>query len=236
MKPLVLICTKDAEFYLVYSHMLEAGGFASELAEGGVEEAVRQALDREPQAVILDCQPASEAGPAVCAQLKGNLQSGALPVVALIAPGANHQHLHLLKAGVDESFVRPFAPAKLLSFLRAELAMERQDPAEMTNGLTTTWGALEMVLASRRVRGRDGQQIHLNQIEFNLLHHLIENRGNACSRDELIRAAWPDNIHVDSRTVDVHISRLRKRLKEMAPQNVVCTVRSIGYAIEEREM
>ncbi|ASY73818.1 Phosphate regulon transcriptional regulatory protein PhoB (SphR) (plasmid) [Sinorhizobium fredii CCBAU 83666] len=159
------------------------------------------------------------------------MQNGALPVVALIAPGANYQHLDLLKAGIDESFLGPFAPAKLLSYLRARLAMERPDSED---GRSVIWGDLEMLLPSHRVRGCNGRQIHLSQLEFNLLRHLMENRGNVCSRDELIGAAWPDNIHIDIRTVDVHISRLRKSLKEILPHNVIRTIRPIGHAVEEQ--
>ncbi|WP_034884451.1 two-component system, OmpR family, phosphate regulon response regulator PhoB (plasmid) [Ensifer sp. WSM1721] len=232
MKPLVLICSDDAEFYLVYNYVLEVGGFRSKLVDG-VEAAVRQASEQVFRAVIIDCQPASEIAAAICVRLKGELQNDALPVVALIAPTANHQHLDLLKAGIDKSFIRPFPPAMLLSYLRAELAMERPDSEGVENGRSVTWGDLEMHLTSHRVHCCNGQQIRLSQIEFNLLRHLIENRGNVCSRDELIGAAWPENIHVDGRTVDVHISRLRKTLSEILSHNVIRTIRSIGYAIEE---
>ncbi|WP_244561393.1 response regulator transcription factor [Ensifer aridi] len=211
MNPLVLICSEDAEFYLLFSHILKVDGFASELV-GGFEEAVRQSTDREPHAVVLDCRPASTTGPAICAKLKGELQIPAPPVVALIAPGAEEQHLNLVKAGIDESFVRPFAPAKLLTYLRAALEMSRPASHGSGDSKPLICGDLEVRLASHRVRC-NGQQIHLGPIEFNLLRHLIENGGKVCSRDELIRAAWPDNIYVDARTVDVHIARLRKALK-----------------------
>jgi len=233
MKPLVLICSEDAEFYLNFSHVLEVDGFASDLA-ASVEEAVRQVNEREPQAVVLDCQPANAVGPTICARIKSELRTSALPVVALIAPGAEYQHLDLLKAGVDESFVRPIAPAKLLAYLRAKLAMARCfNRGE--NGRLLIWGDLEMRLASHQIRCCNGQRIHLSSIEFNLLRYLIENRGKVCSRDELIEAAWPDNIHVDARTVDVHISRIRKALSSLSAHNGIQTVRSAGYTLEEEE-
>ncbi|MGX9181655.1 winged helix-turn-helix domain-containing protein [Mesorhizobium sp. BHbdii] len=232
MKPLVLICSEDAEFYLFLSHILEVDGFATELA-GGVEETVRQATEREPQAVVLDCQPASAVGQAICARLKGEIRTSARPVVALIAPGAaEHQHLDLLKTGIDESFVRPFAPAKLLAYLRAELGMAPLGSDGGEGGESLIFGELEIRPASHRVRC-NGHQLHLGPIEFNLLCHLIENPGKACSRDELIGAAWPANIHVGPRTVDVHISRLRRTLKKVSSENVIRTIRSAGYALEQ---
>ncbi|TIS53001.1 MAG: response regulator transcription factor, partial [Mesorhizobium sp.] len=171
MKPLVLICSEDAEFYLVFSHILDVDSFASELA-GNIEEALALAAEREPQAVVLDCQPGSTAGPAICARLKRELHTGAMPVVALIAPGAEHQHLDLLKAGIDESFVRPIAPAKLLAYLRTKLARARPAAGDVA-GKILSYGDLEMRLDTHRV-SRNGQEIHLGSIEFNLLRHLLQ--------------------------------------------------------------
>lgn len=232
MKPLVMICSEDAEFYLVFGHILEAAGFASELA-GGVEEAARLATEREPQAVVLDCQPSGAGGPEICARLKGDPRSRTLPIVALIAPGAEKQHLDLLKAGIDECLVRPFAPTKLLSYLRTKLSAAPLSSNDENDQLLIC-GDLKIRLASHKVRW-SGQQLHLGPIEFNLLRYLVENRGKVCSRDELIEAAWPDSLHVDARTVDVHVSRLRKTLKTVAPRNHIRTIRSAGYILEEHD-
>ncbi|MCA1494884.1 response regulator transcription factor [Ensifer sp. NBAIM29] len=230
MGPLVLICSQDAEFYLVYSHILEIDGFASELA-GGLEEALAVAGERGPQAVLLDCQSASAAAPTICARLKRELQIGDLPVIAMIAPGAEGQHLDLLKAGVDESFVRPIAPAMLLDSLRAKVILAQQGSYEIENGRSLCCGDVEMRLDMYRVRC-NGQEIHLGPIEFKLLRHLLENRGKVFSRGELISAVWPANIHVGERTVDVHISRLRRTLETSSPRRIIRTTRSAGYSLE----
>lgn len=231
MKPLVLICSQDPEFYLVHSHILEVDGFTIQLA-GGVEEALALASEREPKAVVLDCQPTSATGSTICARLKGEPRTGGLPVIALIAPGAENQHLDLWKAGIDESFVRPFAPAKLLDCLRTKLALPKPGSNGIENGSWLCCGSLEMKLDAHRVRG-NGHDIHLGPIEFNLLRHLLENPGKVFSRDELIGAAWPDNIHIGARTVDVHISRIRRALKTASPGSVIRTVRSAGYSLEK---
>ncbi|GLR45900.1 transcriptional regulator [Mesorhizobium amorphae] len=231
MKPLVAICSQDTELYLFLSHILAVDGFTSEPA-GGVEDALELADERELQAVVLDCGPTSAIGSTICARLKGEPRTGDLPVIALIAPGAENQHLNLLKAGIDESFVRPIAPAKLLDCLRTKLALPKPGSNGIENGSWLCCGSLEMKPDAYRVRG-NGHDIHLGPLEFNLLRQLLEAPGKVFTRDELIDAAWPDNIHIGARTVDVHISRIRKALKAASPGSVIRTVRSAGYSLEK---
>ncbi|MCZ4093717.1 response regulator transcription factor [Sinorhizobium psoraleae] len=183
MKPLVLICSQDAEFYLFLSHILGVDGFTSEPA-GGVNEALALIDEREFQAVVLDCGPASATGSTICVRLKGEPRTACLPVIALIAPGAENLHLDLLKAGIDESFARPVAPAKLLDFLRSKLALPKRGSNGIENGSWLCCGSLEMKFDAHRVRG-NGHDIHLGPIEFNLLRHLLEAPGKVFSRDEL---------------------------------------------------
>ncbi|WP_234879331.1 response regulator transcription factor [Sinorhizobium americanum] len=231
MKPLVLICSRDAELYLFLSYILGVDGFTSEPASG-MKEALALADEKVFQAVVLDCGPASATGSTICARLKGEPRTGSLPVIALIAPGAEDQYLDLLKAGIDESFVRPIAPAKLLDCLRTKLALPKPGSNGIANGSWLCCGSLEMKLDAHRVRG-NGHDIHLGPIEFNLLRHFLEAPGKVFSRDELIDAAWPDNIHIGARTVDVHISRIRKALKAASPGSVIRTVRSAGYSLDK---
>lgn len=231
LKPLVVICSEDAEFYLILDHILGVDGFASKLA-GSVDETYRLIAEDAPHAVILDCQSAGRlSAPAVCARLKQDARTQATPIVALIAAGADSQHIALIKAGVNESFMRPLAPAKLLDYLRALLPAPRSGIAPAQRD-AITFGDIEMRLDSHRVH-RNGKEIQLGSIEFRLLRELLEKPGRVFSREELISAVWPDNVHVSTRTVDVHISRLRRSLLMAAEKDVIRTVRSAGYAIED---
>ncbi|ESZ29419.1 MULTISPECIES: response regulator transcription factor [unclassified Mesorhizobium] len=234
MKPVVLICSQDAELYLFLSHILGVDGFTSEPA-GGVNEALAFANERELQAVVLDCGPSSVAGSTICARFKGEPRTGRLPVIALIAPGAENQHLDLLKAGIDESFVRPFAPAKLLDCLRTKLALPQPGSNGIKNGSWLRCGRLEMNVDARRVHG-NGHDIHLGPIQFKLLRHLLETPGMVFSRVELKNAAWGEKIHVGERTVDVHVSRIRKELERTSAGSVIRTIRSDGYSLEEADV
>ncbi|ARP67315.1 MULTISPECIES: response regulator transcription factor [Mesorhizobium] len=230
MKPLILICSQDAELYLLLSHILEVDGFATEPVRSA-KEVLALADEREFQAVVLDCGPASITGAPICARLKGEPRTADLTVIALIAPGAEDQHLDLLKARIDERFVRPIVPANLLDFLRARLALPKRGAHGVENGGWLTFGDLEMKVDARRIRG-NGHDIHLGVIEFNVLLLMMEAPGKVFSRKELIGTAWEKNIHVEPRTVDVHVSRIRTALKKAWPGGGILTVRSAGYSLQ----
>ena len=137
--------------------------------------------------------------------------------------------MKLREAGANESFVRPLAPAQLLDFLRATLAAF---PMTAGEDRRLRFADLEMNLNTYRVF-RNSQEVHLCPIEFRLLRHMLARPGKVFTRDELIRAAWPSNIFVDARTVDVHIGRLRRTLKAAAERDLIRTVRSAGYAVSD---
>lgn len=233
MKPLVLVGSGDADFYLLLQHILVADGFTAVLA-GNMDDVLSQAGNDQPNAVILDCQPGACNAPQVCAELKRNPATRAMPVVALISPGAGGHYVELLKSGIDEAFIRPVAPAKLLDFLHARLSVQplQQDDIARENRLLSHAG-IEMSLDTYRVH-QNGDEVRLGPIEFKLLRHLMQSPGQVFSRDELISAAWPINIYVEARTVDVHIGHLRRSLKNSVGTNVIRTVRSAGYSLNDK--
>ncbi|KQU95556.1 two-component system response regulator [Mesorhizobium sp. Root102] len=229
MKPLIVICSHDAEFYLVLSHILGVDGFTSALASN-VDEMFELAAETPVQAWVLDCRPDNRMSDN-CSRLRQDARTSALPVIALIAAGAESQHLALLKSGVDESFMRPLAPAKLLDYLHSKLGTGRQSGNRTQAVMSLNYGDIEMMVDSHHVRC-NGREILLGPIEFRLLRHMLENPEKVLSRDELIAVAWPGNVYVGPRTVDVHISRLRKSLKHSSHGDIIRTVRLGGYALE----
>lgn len=210
------------------NHILEVGGFSSKLASSA-EEAFHVAVRYRPFAIILDSQPLSPYAQ-LCAKLKQDEKTSAILTVALVAHEAEAQYADLLKAGVDESFVRPLAPARLLDALRSALASLPSEEGEDGRPQQLSFADIEMNLNTYRVY-RAGKELHLCPIEFRILRHLLAKPGHVFSRDELIRAVWPDNIFVDARTVDVHVGRLRRTLKTVAETDMIRTVRSAGYAL-----
>jgi two-component system phosphate regulon response regulator PhoB len=229
VKPLIVICSQDPEFYLVLNHILEVDGFASALASN-VEEMLELAAEAPVQAWLLDCRPDNQMA-ASCSRLRQDAPASALPVIALIAPGAESQHIALLKSGIDECFVRPTAPATLLDYLHCRLTTGRQSGLRPEKGMSLSYGDIEMQIDTHHVRC-NGREILLGPIEFKLLRHMLENPEKVLSREELMKVAWPSNVCVGPRTVDVHISRLRKSLKHSSHRDVIRTVRLGGYALE----
>jgi two-component system phosphate regulon response regulator PhoB len=227
MKPLIAICSQDTEFYLLLSHILEVDGFASTLASS-VDEALMLAATKPVQVVVLDCRPDNQLA-AGSARLRQDARTAALPCVALVSPGAEVQHIQLLRSGMDELFVRPFAPAKLLEYLRSRLGAGQRSQ----RGRSLTYSDVEMQIDTHRVRCA-GKEILLGPIEFKLLRHMLENPEKVISRDELIEVAWPISAGVGARMVDVHISLLRKILKQSSQSAAIRTVRLAGYALEHR--
>ena len=233
MKPLIAICSHDAEFYLMLSHVLAVDGFTSALASN-IDEMFELAAGTPVQAWVLDCRPDNQMAASV-GRLRQDPRTSGLPVVALIAPGAENQHIELLKSGIDEGFVRPLAPAKLLAFLHEKLATGRKSGLQPEDATSLHYGDIDMQLDTHHVRC-NGSEIALGPIEFKLLRYMLANPEKVHSREELIEAAWPSSVFVGPRTVDVHISRLRKSLKRASNSDMIRTVRLGGYALEGRPL
>jgi two-component system phosphate regulon response regulator PhoB len=230
MRPLILLGTEDIDFYMLLDHILEGEGFRCILATS-VEEILNVSLEHSPEVIVLDCRPHSYSATDGLHRLKQKAETNSIPIVALISPGAEIEHVQLLKSGVDEAFTRPISPAKLVEQIRMILIGLKRPTLPNENNLR--YADVEMDPITYRVR-RNGKDIHLGPIEFKLLRHLLQTPEQVFSRDELITAAWPHNVYVGPRTVDVHMGRLRKALKLASDQELIRTVRAAGYALTDR--
>lgn len=225
----IIIASTDADYYLLLSHILSEAGFAVSLASS-VAEVIQLSQEINPTAILLDCRPGDPLAIKACIELKDEAATFGIRRVALIAPGAEQQYLDLMKAGIDESFVRPITPGKLLGFLE-ELAGRPAGVRNRRGGRAgLIYADIDIDLDLHRV-SRNGRVIHLGPIEFRMLRHLIEHAGEICSREALIQAAWPQGRYVDRKTVNVHIGRLRRVLGESGG-DVIRTIRSAGYILE----
>ena len=232
MKPIVLIFSADLDFFLLLEHILDADGFVARLVDD-VDETLQQVANQEPVAVMLDCQPDSFRTSEICGRLKQHDAMRRVPVIALIGQGAERQLSELLKLELDENFVRPFSPAKLIEYLRGLLVTGRTNriPVPYSPDKVLRVGDIEMQLDTYRV-ARAGRDVRLGPIEFQLLRHFLEHPGRVFSREELIDVAWPAAAAVSLRTVDVHIGRLRRMLQSSGEGDMIRTVRSAGYSLD----
>lgn len=229
-KPLILVGTEDIDFYLFVDHVLQAENLATQLASN-LDEIQRVAAELKPNAILLDFRGRAHLAAQICKPLKQSLSNNGTPIVALIDQGAERHYVDLIKAGIDDVFIRPILPSKLIECVRSILPGQApaSSPAE-GGGKAVRYADVEMDLGTYRVR-RDGRDVHLSPIEFKLLKHFLERPEQVITREELHNAAWLDNVHVGPRTVDVHVGRLRKALHSGAKGNLIRTVRSVGYAL-----
>ncbi|WP_018237553.1 response regulator transcription factor [Ensifer sp. BR816] len=227
-KPSVLICSDDANFYVLLAYILSREGFQTTLVSEN--EVADQAAMRPVTAIILVA--AEDSGPALraCAAIKASDTTAHVPTIAVVSSG---DYLALLKAGADENFVRPISPARLMAYLgslpkndanHARLPDEDLEEARACGPLSIEPG--------RRIVRYGGQEVQFGPIEFNLLRCFLEAPGRVRSRSDLIEAAWPPDRYVQPRTVDVHVGRLRRSLEGLTGRTLIRTVRATGYAIE----
>ncbi|UXN67913.1 response regulator transcription factor (plasmid) [Devosia neptuniae] len=225
----IVIASTDVDYYLLLSHILSEAGFAVRLASS-VEETVHLSNEANPFAILLDCRSGDRLAIEACLDLKRDATTFGIPTVALIGPGAEQQYLSLMTAGVDESFVRPITPRKLIGFLERLAGLPITGRTYPDGRATLIYADIDIDLDAHRV-SRNGRPIHLGPIEFRMLRHLIEHTGQVCSRDALVEAAWRHGQYVDRRTVNVHVGRLRQALGESGG-NIIRTVRSAGYILD----
>jgi two-component system, OmpR family, phosphate regulon response regulator PhoB len=226
MKMVIGICSEDSELYLVLAHILKAEGYET-LLTADIREIVRADGEAPVDAAILDCRPENKLAVAYASVKRQGFFS--IPAIAFVTPGAEHQHFELLRSGIEACLVRPLVPAQFLDLLRGILRNAKSKGMSETDE-RIVYQDLEMHLEALRVF-RGGEEVHLSPTGFNMLRHMLEHPNKVVSRMELISAAWPSNVYVGERTVDVHMSRLRKSLKSSSATDPIRTVRLGGYAL-----
>jgi two-component system phosphate regulon response regulator PhoB len=226
MKPLVLIVEDEAPLVTMLRYNLEREGFAVEEAADG-EEALLRIAERRPDAVLLDWMLPLVSGIEVCRQIRRAPSTRALPIIMLTARGEEGDRIRGLDSGADDYVVKPFSPSELVARLRA--VIRRTQPASTDSVLR--YADLAMDLAAHRV-SRGGKAVHVGPTEFRLLRHFLQNPRRVFSREQLLDRVWGPDVELEIRTVDVHIRRLRKALNSDGGSDLLRTVRSVGYALD----
>ena len=227
MKPLILLVEDEAALVTLLRYNLEREGFRLVDARDG-EEALMLAKEERPDLVLLDWMLPLMSGLEVCRQLRRAQQTRQVPIILLTARGEETDKVRGLDSGADDYITKPFSPAELVARIRAVL--RRAQPALSSE--TLEFDSISMDLAAHRVR-RGPRDVHLGPTEFRLLRHLLQHPGRVFSREQLLDAVWGRDVYVEPRTVDVHIRRLRKALNMPDEPDLIRTVRSAGYALDQ---
>ena len=194
---------------------------------GDGDEALLLAEERTPDLVVLDWMIEGVSGIEVCRRLRRKASTAHVPIIMLTARGEESDRVRGLDTGADDYVTKPFSPRELMSRIAAVLRRVRPALA----GDRLAYADIEMDLATHKVR-RAGNAVQLGPTEFRLLRHLLEQPGRVFSRELLLDAVWSHDSEIDSRTVDVHVRRLRKALNEGGRPNLIRTVRSAGYSLD----
>jgi two-component system phosphate regulon response regulator PhoB len=216
-KPLVLVVEDEAALATMLRYNLEKQGFRVEEAGDG-QEALLRIAEAQPDLVLLDWMLPVMSGIEVCRQIRRRPNTRDLPVIMVTARTEDQDAVRGLNTGADDYITKPFNMDALLARMRALLRRANAVPAK---GLLQ-FHDITMDLSAHRVQ-RNARPVHLGPTEFRLLEFFMQ---------ELLDAVWGPDIHVEPRTVDVHIRRLRKSINGSGELDVVRTVRAAGYALD----
>ncbi len=229
-KPYVLVVEDEAALATMLRYNLEKQGFRVEEAVDG-QEALTRIAEGAPDIVLLDWMLPVMSGIEVCRQIRRRPATRDLPVIMVTARTEDQDAVRGLNTGADDYITKPFNMEALLARMRALLRRSGAVPVRGQH----VFHDITMDLTAHRVH-RNSRPIHLGPTEFRLLEFLMQHPRRVFSREELLNSVWGPDIHVEPRTVDVHIRRLRKSINGEGELDVVRTVRAAGYALDTEQI
>jgi two-component system phosphate regulon response regulator PhoB len=224
-QPRVLLVEDEPAQRTVLAYNLEAEGFAVTQADNG-EDAMVLVDEEDPDIIILDWMMPKVSGIEVCRRLKMRPETRGIPIIMLSARAEEVDRIRGLETGADDYVVKPYSVLELMARARAQLRRVRPSTA----GVVLEHEDIRLDPESHRVY-RGEKVLKLGPTEFKLLVTLMERPGRVFSREQLLDLVWGRDIYVDTRTVDVHVGRLRKSLMLHGGADPVRTVRGAGYAL-----
>ncbi|EEW26434.1 phosphate regulon transcriptional regulator PhoB [Rhodobacter ferrooxidans] len=224
-KPLVLLVEDEAAQREVLAYNLAAEGYRVVQAGDG-EEALDLIGDELPDLIVLDWMMPKVSGLEVCRRLKTRPETRAVPILMLSARSEEVDRVRGLETGADDYVIKPYSVAELMARVRANLRRAR--PASV--GVVLEHGDIRLDGETHRVYRAD-KVLKLGPIEFRLLATFMERPGRVFSREQLLDRIWGRDINVETRTVDVHVGRLRRALCVFGGDDPLRTVRGAGYAL-----
>jgi two-component system, OmpR family, alkaline phosphatase synthesis response regulator PhoP len=222
----VLVVEDSADIAELIRHYLERAGHAVEMVTSG-RDVLPRTRERHPDLIILDLMLPGMDGLLVCQALRHDRTTAAIPVIMLTARGEESDRIRGLELGADDYVTKPFSPKELVA--RVAALLRRTQPAA-TPVTVLRYGPITMDI-DRHLVQLDDQELRLTAKEFLLLRYLIEHRGRVLSRDLLLSDVWGYRYTGGTRTVDVHVRRLREKVPLM--QTALTTVKQFGYKLED---
>jgi len=221
----ILVVEDDPDIAELVVRYLDKAGFVSERVASG-REALTAVAARPPDVLVLDLMLPHVDGLEVCRLIRGNQRTAALPIIMLTARAEESERIVGLEVGADDYLAKPFSPNELVARVRALL--RRAQRAAGPPAKTLAYGPIA-VDTERHVVSSNGRDVTLTAKEFLLLEYLLQHRGRVLSRDLLLTDVWGYRYTGGTRTVDVHVRRLREKLPILTEGLV--TVKQFGYKL-----
>ena len=221
----ILIAEDDPDIAGLVSHYLQKSGWETRVEASG-DMALAYVRAHTVDLVVLDLMLPGMSGLEVCRALRADPKSAAVPIIMLTARSEEGDRIAGLEMGADDYIAKPFSPNELVARIRA--VMRRTRPAEPASSILR-FGPIEVDLTSHTV-GYDGGEVQLTAKEFLLLQYQLEHQGRVLSRDLLLEDVWGYRYTGGTRTVDVHVRRLREKLPVLV--DALVTIKQFGYKLE----
>ena len=226
----VLVVDDDREIGALLQSFLQANALAVSVVPDGA--AMIRALEAQPvDLIVLDIMLPGEDGVSLCRQLR---QTGSMPIILLSARGDDVDRIIGMEAGADDYMAKPFHPRELLARIHAVLRRAGVRPAAELVGKEEIlrFAGWSLNLTARTLIDPDGRAVELSGREFELLRALVEHPNQIMSRDRLMAATRGRRLEAFERTIDIHLSRVRRKLGDTPPRpSLIKTVRNGGYVL-----
>jgi|SRR5713101_4539360 DNA-binding response OmpR family regulator len=224
----ILVVEDDPDIAELVARYLERDGYLVERVASG-----REGLDRiaakPPALVILDLMLPEVDGLEICRLVRGNEKTAAVPIIMLTARAEESERIVGLEVGADDYIAKPFSPNELVARVRALLRRTQRGASAPSRSIS--YGSIE-VDSEQHTVSAGGRVVTLTAKEFLLLEYLLRHRGRVLSRDVLLSDVWGYRYTGGTRTVDVHVRRLREKLPLLA--DALVTVKQFGYKLLDR--
>jgi DNA-binding response OmpR family regulator len=223
----ILVAEDDLDIANLLAHYLQRAGFEADLVASG-SDVLPRIKKAPPDVLLLDLMLPGLDGLEVCRSVRGDQATAGIPIIMVTAKGEETDRIVGLELGADDYITKPFSPNEVIARIRALLRRAQRTSPPVDGRLT--YGPLTMDVDRHTVKVSD-DEVKLTAKEFMLLHYLMQHRGRVLSRDLLLSDVWGYSYTGGTRTVDVHVRRLREKVPFLT--DALVTVKQFGYKLLE---
>jgi DNA-binding response OmpR family regulator len=224
----IILIEDDQDINRLVTHYLTKEGYAMKSSQDGIR-GLQLIKQEKPDLVILDLMLPEMDGLEVCKRLRADAKTSVLPIIVLTAKGEESDKIVGLELGADDYVTKPFSPKELVARVKALFRRSERQVEESTG---FCYGPISLDVSRHEVKV-SGKAVQLTAKEFSLLLQLLKNKGRVLTRETLLDTVWGYDSDVTTRTVDVHIRRLREKIPFLS--EAIVTVKSYGYKLRDED-